>query len=375
MIGDRAGFVEAVRQALYASKIVSYAQGFVQLQAASAEHDWGLDYGECSVAVARRLHHSSTVPGSHQGSLRRPIRTWRTCCWIPSLIRRSRRLRSRGERSSRRPRSLGIPVPAFSTALCYYDGYRLARLPANLLQAQRDYFGAHTYQRTDMPGTFHTEWLHLRKQPASPKRSRTCCRPDCWDRLNCEVDMASARGWARRCQLVRSCWFGTAPVSRLRQHAQVTQECIADAWIMVGVGDRQHLLQGLAKSPHRDSGLGGDSGSICSARCLASLPLGVVPRSELLMAAITITSLASLPIAAACSRIACAIRPATSTGARGCRLGHRRQRLRINVSALTAAIGRLEFMLECFFLRHPPTRSDPSATECSRRTRALHGSA
>jgi 6-phosphogluconate dehydrogenase len=60
---------------------------------------------------------------------------------------------------------LGIPVPAFATALAYYDGYRSARLPANLLQAQRDYFGAHTYQRVDKEGIFHTEWLQLRRTP------------------------------------------------------------------------------------------------------------------------------------------------------------------------------------------------------------------
>ena len=59
----------------------------------------------------------------------------------------------------------GIPVPAFSTALAYFDSYRNARLPANLLQAQRDYFGAHTYQRTDKEGTYHTDWLSLRKDP------------------------------------------------------------------------------------------------------------------------------------------------------------------------------------------------------------------
>ena len=60
---------------------------------------------------------------------------------------------------------LGIPTPAFSAALAYYDGYRSARLPANLLQAQRDYFGAHTYQRIDRPGVFHSDWLRLRKEP------------------------------------------------------------------------------------------------------------------------------------------------------------------------------------------------------------------
>jgi 6-phosphogluconate dehydrogenase len=59
--------------------------------------------------------------------------------------------------------TIGVPVPAFMSALAYYDGYRHATLPANLLQAQRDYFGAHTYERTDKPGTYHTEWLDLRK--------------------------------------------------------------------------------------------------------------------------------------------------------------------------------------------------------------------
>ena len=61
---------------------------------------------------------------------------------------------------------LGVPVPAFTAALTYFDGYRQARLPANLLQAQRDYFGAHTYRRVDKPGVFHSEWLDLRKQPS-----------------------------------------------------------------------------------------------------------------------------------------------------------------------------------------------------------------
>jgi 6-phosphogluconate dehydrogenase len=60
---------------------------------------------------------------------------------------------------------LGIPTPAFATALAYYDGYRSANLPANLLQAQRDYFGAHTYNRTDREGVFHSDWLRLRKEP------------------------------------------------------------------------------------------------------------------------------------------------------------------------------------------------------------------
>ena len=63
----------------------------------------------------------------------------------------------------------GIPIPAFTTALAYYDGIRCPRLPANLLQAQRDYFGAHTYERTDQPGTFHSDWLRLRRTLVIPK--------------------------------------------------------------------------------------------------------------------------------------------------------------------------------------------------------------
>jgi len=166
MVGDRDLFVEAVRQALYASKIVSYAQGFVQLQAASAEHDWGLNYGDCALlwrggCIIRavfldRIKEAFDENPNLENLLLHPFfenavenaqEKWRAVVATASI--------------------LGIPVPAFSTALCYYDGYRMARLPANLLQAQRDYFGAHTYQRTDQEGTFHSEWLQLRKQPAS----------------------------------------------------------------------------------------------------------------------------------------------------------------------------------------------------------------
>jgi len=162
LIADRAAFVEAVRQALYASKIVSYAQGFVQLQAASAEHDWGLDYGNAALlwrggCIIRavfldRIKEAFDVDPNLENLLLHPFfeaaveqaqESWRAIVAGAAVM--------------------GIPVPAFSTALCYYDGYRCERLPANLLQAQRDYFGAHTYQRVDREGTFHTEWLQLRK--------------------------------------------------------------------------------------------------------------------------------------------------------------------------------------------------------------------
>jgi 6-phosphogluconate dehydrogenase len=164
LIGNQAEFVEAVRQALYASKIISYAQGFVQLQAASAEHGWGLDYGAAALlwrggCIIRaqfldRIKEAFDADPALENLLlakyfekavENAQEKWRAVIAIASVM--------------------GIPVPAFSTALCYYDSYRLARLPANLLQAQRDYFGAHTYARTDKEGVFHTEWLQLRKEP------------------------------------------------------------------------------------------------------------------------------------------------------------------------------------------------------------------
>ena len=165
LIGDRAAFVEAVRQALYASKIVSYAQGFVQLQAASEEHGWGLDFGAAAllwrggcIIRAQFLDRikeafdkdpnleNLLLDDYFQKAVENAQEKWRAVVAVAAVT--------------------GIPVPAFATALAYYDGYRLERLPANLLQAQRDYFGAHTYQRLDRDGVFHTEWLDLRKAPA-----------------------------------------------------------------------------------------------------------------------------------------------------------------------------------------------------------------
>jgi len=157
-----AEFVEQVRQALYASKIASYAQGYVQLAAAAKEHDWPLDYaaiammwrGGCIIRaqfLERIAEAYRAQPGLENlmlapyftAALTQAQQAWRHVIATAATI--------------------GLPVPAFMTALAYYDGYRHARLPANLLQAQRDYFGAHTYQRIDKPGTFHTEWLDLRQ--------------------------------------------------------------------------------------------------------------------------------------------------------------------------------------------------------------------
>jgi 6-phosphogluconate dehydrogenase len=155
-----AEFIGQVRQALYSSKIASYAQGFVQLAAAAKEQDWPLDYrsiamlwrGGCIIRAQflERIAFEAD-PGLEnlmlapyfQQALAERQKAWRHVVATAATI--------------------GVPVPAFMAALAYYDGYRHERLPANLLQAQRDYFGAHTYQRTDKPGTFHSEWLELRR--------------------------------------------------------------------------------------------------------------------------------------------------------------------------------------------------------------------
>ncbi|AMA52912.1 NADP-dependent phosphogluconate dehydrogenase [Bacillus inaquosorum] len=150
--------IEAVRKALFMSKICSYAQGFAQMKAASEEYNWNLKYGEIAMifrggciiraAFLQKIKEAydrepeldnllldsyfKNIVESYQGALRQVI----------SLAV-----------------AQGVPVPSFSSALAYYDSYRTAVLPANLIQAQRDYFGAHTYERTDKEGIFHTEWM------------------------------------------------------------------------------------------------------------------------------------------------------------------------------------------------------------------------
>ncbi|MCA9156551.1 MAG: NADP-dependent phosphogluconate dehydrogenase, partial [Planctomycetales bacterium] len=163
--GDRQDWIDAVRQALYASKICSYAQGYVQLQAAAQEHDWPLNYGDIALlwrggCIIRaqfldRIKDAFDVNPQLENLLldryfNAAVSQAQTA-WRNVIVAATK---------------LGLPVPAFSTALAYYDSLRQARLPANLLQAQRDYFGAHTYQRTDRDGVFHTEWLERRRQPA-----------------------------------------------------------------------------------------------------------------------------------------------------------------------------------------------------------------
>jgi 6-phosphogluconate dehydrogenase len=156
--GNAVELIEAIRKALYMSKICSYAQGFTQMRAASAEYDWNLPLGDIAmifrggciiraqflqkIKLAYDLDPNLTnllldpyfksIAENYQSALRHVLTV---------AIKH------------------GIPTPSFSSALAYYDSYRMATLPANLLQAQRDYFGAHTYQRVDEEGSFHTEWF------------------------------------------------------------------------------------------------------------------------------------------------------------------------------------------------------------------------
>ncbi|UPK41800.1 NADP-dependent phosphogluconate dehydrogenase [Paenibacillus pabuli] len=156
--GDKKAFIENVRKALFASKIVSYAQGFAQMRAASDEYGWDLKYGNIAMifrggciirsqflqnikeaydkdAALKNLlldPYFQNIVESYQGA-------WREV--VAAAV------------------TQGIPVPGFSSALSYYDSYRTERLPANLLQAQRDYFGAHTFKRVDKEGSFHFQWM------------------------------------------------------------------------------------------------------------------------------------------------------------------------------------------------------------------------
>jgi 6-phosphogluconate dehydrogenase len=160
--GDRKTFIEDVRQALYASKISSYAQGFVQLDAAAKELGWKLNNGQ--IALLWRggcIIRARFLEDIKQAFEKNPK--------LENLLLDDffRAAIDKAQPSWRRvvetAAELGLPAPGFSAALSYYDGYRRDRLPANLLQAQRDYFGAHTYQRIDKSGTFHTDWIRERK--------------------------------------------------------------------------------------------------------------------------------------------------------------------------------------------------------------------
>ena len=151
--------VPAVRDALYASKIVSYAQGFMLLRAAADEYGWDLNYGR----IAGLWREGCIIRAAFLDDITAAFRRRPD---LPSLLLDDffagavRRAEAGWRRTVGEAVRLGIPVPAYSSALAFYDGYRSRRLPANLIQAQRDFFGAHTYERTDRPrGEFHhTDW-------------------------------------------------------------------------------------------------------------------------------------------------------------------------------------------------------------------------
>lgn len=162
--GDHQAFIDATREALYASKICSYAQGFVQMEAAAKEHDWPLKYGEIALlwrgGCIIRARFLDRIKEAFDANPQ--LENLLLADYFTSAVAKAQ---TAWRHVVRTAIDMGISTPAFSTAIAYYDGYREARLPANLLQSQRDYFGAHTYERIDKPGVFHSDWLHMRKQP------------------------------------------------------------------------------------------------------------------------------------------------------------------------------------------------------------------
>jgi 6-phosphogluconate dehydrogenase len=155
--GEKSQFIAPLREGFYLAAIACYAQGFTQMRAASKEHGYNLKFAE----IARIWRGGCII----RAKLLEPIRA--AFSVKPDLAnlmldRQFRRLLNKTGKSLRKvvktAVDFGVPCPAFSTALAYIDSYRQARLPANLLQAQRDYFGAHTYRRIDKEGVFHTEW-------------------------------------------------------------------------------------------------------------------------------------------------------------------------------------------------------------------------
>ncbi len=157
--GDRKTFIDDLRRALYASKIVSYAQGYQLMRAAAAEHQWNLNYGGIALMWRGGCIIRSVFLGKIKEAFdKEPDLT--NLLLTPFFKGAIENAQESWRRVVTAAVTAGIPIPAISTALAYYDGYRHARLPANLLQAQRDYFGAHTYERVDKPrGEFyHTNW-------------------------------------------------------------------------------------------------------------------------------------------------------------------------------------------------------------------------
>jgi 6-phosphogluconate dehydrogenase len=162
-ITDRDAFVEDVRLALYASKVVAYSQGFDQIAAASAEFGWDVDRGAMAriwrggCIIRARFLDRITEAYERDPGLALLLADPYFADVVGQGLPAWRRVVAAAARS-------GVPTPAFASSLAYYDGVRAERLPANLIQAQRDYFGAHTYRRTDRPGSWHTQWSTDRRE-------------------------------------------------------------------------------------------------------------------------------------------------------------------------------------------------------------------
>jgi 6-phosphogluconate dehydrogenase len=157
--GDKEKFINDLRQALYASKIVSYAQGYQLMRAAAAEYKWNLNYGGIALMWRGGCIIRSVFLGKIKEAFAKKLKL-ENLLLDPFFKTAVKKAQSSWRRVVAASVKLGIPMPAMSSALAYYDGYRSERLPANLLQAQRDYFGAHTYERVDKPRGefFHTNW-------------------------------------------------------------------------------------------------------------------------------------------------------------------------------------------------------------------------
>ncbi len=156
-VEDADAFIEDVRLALYASKIVAYSQGFDEIRAGAAEYDWSIDLG----AIAKiwrggciiRAQFLNRISDAYNADATLPV-----LLTAPYFVDALTRAQSAWRNIVATAATAGIPAPAFSSSLAYYDGLRADRLPAALIQGQRDFFGAHTYKRTDKEGTFHTLW-------------------------------------------------------------------------------------------------------------------------------------------------------------------------------------------------------------------------
>ena len=157
--GNKAAFLKNLKLALYASKVVSYAQGYQLMRAAAKENGWNLNYG----GIALMWRGGCIIRSVFLGKIKKAFDKdpgLVNLLMDPFFTKVAKKAQTSWRRVVATSFKMGIPMPTISSALSYYDGYRCARLPANLLQAQRDYFGAHTYERVDKPRNqwFHTNW-------------------------------------------------------------------------------------------------------------------------------------------------------------------------------------------------------------------------